>query len=101
MPHEDPKSIGSWTSATFGEGALPASVAARANEEMAEFLRAVVVGETDKALEEAADVWIVLCHYAAVMGQDLQAEVDRKMAVNRARKWEIRADGTGKHVAAE
>ncbi len=47
---------------------------------------------------ETADVLIVLYGIAHMRGFDLHAEVDRKMAVNRARKWSARGDGTGYHV---
>jgi NTP pyrophosphatase (non-canonical NTP hydrolase) len=47
---------------------------------------------------EAADVLIVLYSLAGMRGFDLHAEVERKMAINRARKWAPRGDGTGYHV---
>lgn len=47
---------------------------------------------------EAADVLIVLYGVAHMRGFDLHAEVEKKMAVNRARKWQARGDGTGYHV---
>jgi len=47
---------------------------------------------------EAADVLIVLYGVAGMRGFDLHAEVDRKMATNRKRKWRVRGDGTGYHV---
>lgn len=54
--------------------------------------------QPDKIAAEAADVLIVLYGVAGMRGFDLHAEVDRKMAVNRARKWAARGDGTGYHV---
>ena len=47
---------------------------------------------------EMADVQVVLWAMAHRRGADLQAEVDAKMAVNRAREWVSRGDGTGWHV---
>lgn len=48
--------------------------------------------------DEAADVLIVLYGMAALYGFDLHAEVDRKMEINRDRKWIANGDGTGRHV---
>lgn len=47
---------------------------------------------------EAADVGIVLHALCAMKGIDLQAEIDKKMAVNRSRKWRALGDGTGYHI---
>jgi len=47
---------------------------------------------------EAADVLIVLFGVAGMRRFDLDAEVDKKMAINRARTWAPRGDGTGYHV---
>lgn len=52
----------------------------------------------DKIPSEAADVVIVLSGLAAMRGINLQAEIDKKMAINRARKWKANGDGTGYHV---
>lgn len=51
-----------------------------------------------KVPEEAADVQIVLYALAHQREFDLDAEVARKMAVNRARRWRAMGDGTGYHV---
>jgi hypothetical protein len=55
----------------------------------------------DKIADEAADVLIVLYGVAGMRGFDLHAEVDRKMAVNRARRWAANGDGTGYHIKTE
>lgn len=52
----------------------------------------------DKIPAEAADVLIVLYGVAHMRGFDLHAEVDRKMEINRARRWAARGDGTGYHI---
>ncbi len=52
----------------------------------------------EKIPGEAADVAIVLHGLCHMRGIDLQAEVDKKMAVNRARKWRALGDGTGYHI---
>jgi NTP pyrophosphatase (non-canonical NTP hydrolase) len=54
--------------------------------------------DLDKVPEEMADCEIVLRVLAQRRGVDLQAEVDRKMAVNRSRRWAVDGDGTGYHV---
>lgn len=94
--------ISEWCEATFGPSSSNARVAARANEEMAELLRALTVDDKHpKAAEEIADVVIILSRLATRLGADLQAEVDRKMAVNRARVWKLDGSGHGYHVRPE
>lgn len=80
------ETIAAWCEETFGP-IEPARIAERAAEEMDE-LRA-----EPTRVEEAADVVIVLSRYPG-----LWAEVQRKMAVNRQRKWRLMGDGTGYHV---
>jgi len=57
-------------------------------------------GQPDAIPAEAADVFIVLCGVAGMRGFDLQAEVDKKMTTNRARRWKANGDGTGYHIKA-
>ncbi len=96
---ENQQSISAWATQTFGDASSNMRVATRANEEMAELLRALGSDENHpKAIEEAADVVIVLFRLAARMGHSLMAEVDRKMAINRTREWAKTADGHGYHV---
>lgn len=57
--------------------------------------------EPDKIPAETADVLIVLYGVAGMRGFDLHAEVDRKMSINRARRWAARGDGTGYHIPPE
>ena len=91
--------ISNWADDTFGPASSNARVAARANEEMAELLRALTADDNHpKACEEVADVVIVLCRLATRMGFDLMDEVDRKMAINRSRTWNLTKDGHGYHV---
>lgn len=82
------ETIAEWCEATFGPVDLP-RIAERANEEMQELL-----AEPSK-VEEAADVLIVLSRYP-----DLWKAVERKMKINRARKWRLMGDGTGYHIPA-
>jgi len=86
--------IGKWAEEAFGPIHDRARVAARANEEMAELLRAATSGAPiEKIAEECADIVIILARIAHAGGFDLLQEVQRKMAVNRTRTWT--QDGTG------
>jgi hypothetical protein len=162
MINETQESISEWAEEAFGPVSSNARVAARANEELAELLRALSTDDNSpKAAEEAADVAIVLyrlrarmgfapafvkqspdflavnnlhaatgANYgmehllrllarddghanaeyfirlvfvglnelAARMGFNLAEEVDRKMAVNRSRVWNLDGSGHGYHV---
>lgn len=99
LPKETQGSISKWAEETFGPSGTNARVAARANEEMSELLRVLTSDDNDpKAAEEAADVVIVLYRLANRMGVNLNVEIDKKMAVNRARKWNRDNTGHGYHV---
>lgn len=96
---EDQKTISEWAEKQFGPVLSNARVAARANEEMAKLLRALTANDSDpKALEEVADVAIVLFRLADKLGGDLMDEVNRKMSRNRLRKWEQDSTGRGYHI---
>lgn len=96
---ETQKTISAWSQATFGDAGSNAVVAARALEEMAELLRALTHDDNSQlAAAEIADTVIVLYRLADRMGFDLHDEIDRKMAINRARRWEVGSDGIGYHV---
>lgn len=96
---ETQETIETWRQATFGTPVTTARMAARANEEMAELLRALTVDDSHpKAASEVADVVICLYGVASRLGVDLHAEVDRKMAVNRQRVWKVTDQGHGYHV---
>jgi NTP pyrophosphatase (non-canonical NTP hydrolase) len=96
---ESQYSISDWADATFGPSGSNARVAARANEEMAELLRALTADDKHpKASEEVADIVIILYRLATRLGIDLMAEIDRKMSVNRARVWKKDNTGHGYHV---
>lgn len=95
---ESQDTICAWTEATFGTASSNVRVAARANEEMAELLRALSTDDNHpKAVEEAADVVIILYRLAHRMGKNLHTEIDAKMAINRAREWKV-TNGHGYHV---
>jgi NTP pyrophosphatase (non-canonical NTP hydrolase) len=96
---ETQATISAWIEETFGPAGSNARVVARANEEMAEVVRSVTINDSHPDLaEEIADVIIVLCRVATRLGVDLQTEVNRKMAINRARKWKLDGSGCGYHV---
>lgn len=99
-PHETQRTIAEWAFQTFGPVRSNASIAARANREMAELLFALSVeddGDEDAIGEEIADVVIVLSRLADRIGIDLAEAVDRKMAKNRAREWVLDGHGHGQH----
>lgn len=99
MQSETQLTISEWCEETFGPVSSNARVAARANEEMAELLRALTVDDNHpKAAEEIADVVIILNRLASRMGVSVIEEVDRKMAVNRNREWKLDGSGHGYHV---
>jgi hypothetical protein len=52
----------------------------------------------EKVAAEMADCEIVLRVLAERRGVDLQAGVDLKMKINRARSWKSNGDGIGYHV---
>jgi hypothetical protein len=96
---ETQQTISQWALDTFGPVGSNVRVAARANEEMSELLRALTVDESHpKAAEEIADIVIVLYRLATRLSVDLNAEVDRKMEINRKREWKLDNTGHGYHV---
>lgn len=96
---ETPQSVAVWCEETFGPCISHASLAARANREMGELLQALAADDRHpKAAEECADVIICLWRLMVLAGADPQTEIDRKMAVNRARQWVLDGNGHGQHV---
>jgi phosphoribosyl-ATP pyrophosphohydrolase len=96
---ENQDTVTGWANATFGPAGSNARVAARANEEMAELLRALTADDNHpKAAEEVADIVIILYRLASRLGVDLYDEIDRKMEVNRKREWNLDKTGHGYHV---
>ncbi len=99
---ETQESISKWADDTFGPTSSTMRVAVRANEEMAELLRALSVDDfNQKALDECADVYIVLCRVVTRLGGDFQELIDAKMAINRKREWNLDGSGHGYHVRAK
>ena len=78
------------------------SRAIRAAEELAELIDLLVKDDDDpKAVEEVADIDIVLRGIDAAHGVERTSTVDAKMAKNRARRWSTTGDGHGQHVKEE
>lgn len=96
---ESQQTITDWANDTFGLSTSNARVAARANEEMAELLKALTVDDKHpKAAEEIADVIIIFMRLATNLGVDLVDEVQNKMKVNRSRQWSLDKSGHGYHL---
>jgi hypothetical protein len=75
------------------------SRAIRAAEELAELIDLLVTDDTDpRGGAEVADVQIVLAGIPAWHRQEQRDLVDAKMAINRARRWNLTGDGHGQHV---
>jgi phosphoribosyl-ATP pyrophosphohydrolase len=69
---ETQESVSAWATEVFGEAGSDERVAARANEEMAEVLRAATAdGDIDKIIEETADTMIVLLRLGRRLGVEL------------------------------
>lgn len=70
---ETQASITGWANTTFGEAPSFPLILTRANEEMAELLRAITAPEPkpEQITEEAADVAIVLCRAGASLGRNI------------------------------
>jgi NTP pyrophosphatase (non-canonical NTP hydrolase) len=97
VPEETEQSINEWQLATFGPAPNLMRTAARANEEMAELLTALSLNQTDKIGEEIADIILVLHCITGHLGISIRDEVNKKMKINRERKWNVTDPGHGYH----
>jgi NTP pyrophosphatase (non-canonical NTP hydrolase) len=96
---ENEQSIVEWADQTFGQATSNIRVACRVNEEMSELLRALSTDDTHpRAAEEIADIVIVLARLARNLGTTIEAEIQRKMLINRKRTWSKDNTGHGYHV---
>jgi hypothetical protein len=97
---ETQESICAWANETFGRPVNNYSIVDRAHDEMCELLTSLEDNgdACPQAPEEAADVIIVLMRLFERFGTTWQAEVDKKMAINRARRWTLTGNGHGQHV---
>ena len=98
MPTETSHTIREWGDAIFGAPQDLTVLVKRARVEMDELEQALRDDDHAEAGREAADVVILLHRLVAILGHDLNEQVDAKMQVNRARKWKAAGDGTGGHV---
>jgi NTP pyrophosphatase (non-canonical NTP hydrolase) len=99
MSNETTATVARWAAETFGPTPNLASVAARANREMAELLQELADDDcSPKIGEEIADVFICLYRLIHLAGVEIDVEIDRKMAINRNRRWNVSANGHGQHV---
>lgn len=87
-----------WANETFGEATIYAQIM-RAKKEFNELLDLLVMSgglDVDKRLaEEAADVCICLYRVIGTLDKDA---INKKMAKNRARKWQLDGNGCAQHV---
>jgi len=99
QPLETQYTIRRWQLNTFGPTTNYMRTATRMNEEVAELLTAISLKDINKIGNEIADIFIVLCGVASEHCFDIAAEeVDKKMKINRERKWNITDEGHGYHV---
>ena len=97
MPHETQQTINEWQRENFPNSTL-AGVVRHLREEVGEFFEALQYATNDYAVvSEAADIVILLYAWADKVQIDLHKAIDSKMAINRARNWNIQPDGTGRH----
>lgn len=124
---ETPESVGLWAVKQFG-GPTPLAILRRMCDEVLEGMELCVIENehtrtmfkafrmglshldhyayphthqlhlAESIAEELADANIVGYHAAALLGVVLFDEIDRKMDINRRRKWKSNGDGTGQHV---
>ena len=98
MTRETQQSVTAWGEETFGPVSSPAVLVARAALEMRELEEAAEQNDPKAVGQELADVLIILYRVATLHNLDINAIVDEKMRINRARRWVRKGDGTGRHV---
>ena len=93
--NETIESVSKWADETFGPS-MPEAVLRRALIEIDELVDLYESGKDAKIMiEEAADVCITLYRYINLVDPEA---IEKKMAINRARKWVSHGDGTGQHM---
>ena len=96
---ENSRSISEWAVSVFGDTKDDKVVLERAAKEFKELQELVDAGiKSYKVAVEAADVVICLARLVDRQGYDLFELVDKKMEINRKRKWISTGDGCGRHV---
>ncbi|MBF0260261.1 MAG: hypothetical protein HQL97_00315 [Magnetococcales bacterium] len=92
---ETVESVTLWANQSFGHATIRAQVE-RAMSEVSELALAVLTGTDEKIAEEAADVCICLYRVMGTLDRDA---INKKMARNRVRKWNVAANGCAQHVS--
>ena len=85
--------IGEWGKRTFShdfESRL--GVLSHLEKEVDELKDAVIHPDFEGVAEECADVFILMCSLATLFKFSLAREVEKKMEINRSRKWETPDD---------
>ncbi|WP_417460153.1 nucleotide pyrophosphohydrolase [Kordiimonas sp.] len=95
---ETQKTVTRWAEDTFGPVQDHAVLVRRAMNEMEELLDATIAGDKPEIGKETADIAILLYRLLELNGLDLTQEITNKMVENRARRWQCKGDGTGKHI---
>jgi NTP pyrophosphatase (non-canonical NTP hydrolase) len=98
---EDQYTISAWGEETFGPATHPEALVDRARLEFDELREAVLAGDAREIAHEIADILILLYRVGTIAGCDINQAVAEKMAINRARRWIKKGDGTGRHVKEE
>ena len=99
IKHETQKTVSEWATKTFGYPKSPDVAIRRMLQECEELYIKLGEGCThEQYADEIAD--IIICGYQVMntLGFDMNACIDHKMEINRARKWKLNNDGTGQHV---
>lgn|SRR5579884_491939 len=101
---EDQKSISEWAISTFGEPESGFVLMEKLKEELYELAARINIYTNDPlrvnfsgVVDEIADVVIMAYQVCNWYGFDLHDEVNKKMEINRNRKWRITEPGVGKH----
>lgn len=95
---ESQRTISEWADGTFGKSTNLA-VAIRARKELNELIAKLEENDLHSgAGEEVADIQIVLARISHQLGVDGAWEIQKKMEINRKRKWVRDGTGNGQHV---
>ncbi|WP_417453253.1 dATP/dGTP pyrophosphohydrolase domain-containing protein [Kiloniella sp.] len=95
---ETQTTICDWAEKTFGPVKDPGDLLKRALLETTELSESIEEHNIQEIGKETADVVILLYRLLDQYGLDLNKAINEKIAINRARKWEAKDDGTGSHV---
>lgn len=95
---ETQSSISKWATETFGEMKSVDVAYDRFYKEVEELESKITLHKLYEARSECADVLITLYHLCTKLGFNLREEVNKKMVINRNRKWQLHGDGTAQHI---